>query len=65
MPKIKTHKSMAKRIKITGTGKIRHDKARKSHLMTNKGRSDKSFLYGKEISPHHVNKIQHLLPYSF
>lgn len=56
---------MAKRIKITGTGKIRHDKARKSHLMTNKGRSDKSFLYGKEISPHHVNKIQHLLPYSF
>lgn len=45
--KIKTHKSMAKRFKVTGSGKYIHDKARKNHLMTNKKRADKAHRYGK------------------
>ena len=32
MPKMKTHKATAKRFKITGTGKLRRLKARRSHL---------------------------------
>jgi len=36
MPKAKTHKGAAKRFKITGTGKIKRNKAFKSHLMTGK-----------------------------
>lgn len=32
MPKMKTHKATAKRFKITGRGKLRRLKARRSHL---------------------------------
>lgn len=32
MPKIKTHKSTAKRLRVTGNGKIMRLKSRRSHL---------------------------------
>lgn len=31
MPKQKTHKGAAKRLKVTGTGKIRHNRAWRGH----------------------------------
>lgn len=34
--KMKTHKSLAKRFKVTGTGKLMHWKAGKSHLLRRK-----------------------------
>jgi large subunit ribosomal protein L35 len=38
MPKMKPHSGMKKRVKVTGTGKIRHGKARRvTHLMQKKG----------------------------
>jgi large subunit ribosomal protein L35 len=36
MPKIKTHKGLAKRVKITAGGKVKHAKPFKSHLMSTK-----------------------------
>jgi large subunit ribosomal protein L35 len=36
MPKIKTHKSTAKRFKVTGTGKLMRPKIGKSHLRRRK-----------------------------
>ena len=36
MPKIKTSKSVAKRFKKTGTGKLKRMKAYKSHILTKK-----------------------------
>lgn len=36
MPKMKTRRSAAKRFKTTGTGRIRHDRAWRSHLKTGK-----------------------------
>jgi large subunit ribosomal protein L35 len=36
MPKMKTHRGAAKRFKLTGTGKIRRNRAYKSHIMTGK-----------------------------
>jgi len=36
MPKIKTHKGTAKRVKVTGTGKLMRGKAFKSHILTKK-----------------------------
>ncbi len=36
MPKMKTHKGTAKRFRRTGTGKIMHAKAFKSHILTKK-----------------------------
>ncbi|MHC5156222.1 MAG: 50S ribosomal protein L35 [Planctomycetota bacterium] len=34
MPKQKTHKGLAKRVKITGTGKVKRPKCNGSHLMS-------------------------------
>ena len=36
MPKLKTHRGAAKRFKITGTGKVKRNKANKSHILTGK-----------------------------
>lgn len=39
MPKIKTHKGMSKRIKITKSGKLMRLSARISHLQTKKSKT--------------------------
>lgn len=36
MPKMKTHRGAAKRIKVTGTGRLRRRKAFRSHLREKK-----------------------------
>jgi large subunit ribosomal protein L35 len=36
MPKIKTHRGAAKRFNMTGTGKIKRNRANKSHILTGK-----------------------------
>ena len=61
MPKIKTNKAMAKRIKVTANGKLLHKKTWRSHLLTNKGRSNKVFTLGKESSVHNAVKIRNLI----
>ena len=44
MPKMKTNRSAAKRFKRTGTGKIRRQKAYKSHILTKKRQKRKRKL---------------------
>lgn len=39
MPKLKTHKGMAKRIKQTGSGKLLRRKAFRNHLLEHKNQS--------------------------
>jgi large subunit ribosomal protein L35 len=41
MPKLKTHKGTAKRVKITGTGKVLRRRAFGSHLLAKKSKSRK------------------------
>lgn len=36
MPKMKTHRGAAKRLKKTGTGKLKRAKAFKKHILTKK-----------------------------
>jgi len=36
MPKQKTHKGLAKRVKVTARGKVKHRRAGASHLMSSK-----------------------------
>ena len=36
MPKLKTKKAAAKRFKATATGKFKHPKANKTHILTKK-----------------------------
>jgi len=41
MPKLKTHKGTAKRMKITGTGKVLRRRAFGTHLLAKKSKSRK------------------------
>ncbi len=41
MPKLKTHKGTAKRVKQTGSGKIIRERAFSNHLMAKKSQSRK------------------------
>ena len=36
MPKMKTHKGLSKRVKVTGTGKVKRKRCNGSHLLSNK-----------------------------
>ena len=36
MPKMKTHKGIKKRIRLTANGKVRHKRANSGHLMSSK-----------------------------
>ncbi len=36
MPKMKTHRGAAKRFKVTASGKVKRNKAYKSHILTKK-----------------------------
>ena len=44
MPKVKTNSSAKKRFKVTGTGKITHQKAFRRHLLTKKSKSRKRHM---------------------
>lgn len=44
MPKIKTNRSAAKRFKVTGTGKLKRNKAYKRHILTKKSTKTKRNL---------------------
>jgi large subunit ribosomal protein L35 len=44
MPKMKTNSSAKKRFKVTGTGKIKHAKAFKNHILTKKSTKRKRNL---------------------
>jgi large subunit ribosomal protein L35 len=65
MPKLKSHRGVAKRFKRTGTGKIKHKQTGKSHLLTHKTRSRKRHLKASGlVSKADQQTIKRLLPYS-
>ena len=41
MPKLKTHKGTAKRVKLTKTGKVLRQRAFKNHMLSKKSKSRK------------------------
>ena len=47
MPKMKTHRSAAKRYSVTATGKIKRRLAGKGHLLAHKSQARKNRLTGK------------------
>lgn len=65
MPKIKTHSGAAKRFKKTGSGKLKRNKAYKSHILTKKSAKRKRNLRHSTITDKTNEKqIKKLLPYS-
>lgn len=65
MPKLKTRKSLAKRMKRTASGKFRRTSAYKGHILTKKERSRKRRLRrGAMVSKHQQQLVQRLMPYA-
>lgn len=62
--KAKTRKSVAKRMKTTGTGKFKRYKANKGHLLTSKSRKRKRKLRQRSLVSHAEEaNVRKLLPY--
>ncbi|HZK28418.1 MAG TPA: 50S ribosomal protein L35 [Thermoclostridium sp.] len=64
MPKMKSHSSSKKRFKITGTGKVKRNKAYKSHILTKKSTKRKRNLRKATIaSSANEAIIKKMIPY--
>ena len=64
MPKMKTTKAAAKRFKTTGTGKLKRNKAYKSHILTKKSQKRKRNLRTAAMTDAtNVKSIKKILPY--
>ncbi|MCP4524052.1 MAG: 50S ribosomal protein L35 [Candidatus Gracilibacteria bacterium] len=61
---LKTRKGVAKRVKVTGTGKLKLGKACKRHLLSDKSKKAKGRnKYGLIVSASEVTKIKQQLPH--
>ncbi|MDD3725789.1 MAG: 50S ribosomal protein L35 [Candidatus Ratteibacteria bacterium] len=65
MPKLKTKKSVAKRFKITGTGKVMHYGAGGSHLLSKKSAKRKRRIKKVAVlnNTGDAKTVKRLLPY--
>ena len=64
MPKIKTNRSAAKRFKVTGTGKIKRNKAYRRHILTKKTTKNKRNLRKAVITDEtNVANMKKICPY--
>ena len=64
MPKIKTNRADAKRFKVTGTVKLKRNKAYKSHILTKKSTKRKRNLRQATITDAtNVKNMKKVLPY--
>jgi len=64
MPKLKTNKSVAKRFRLTKSGKIKKRSARRGHLLGKMSRKAKRKLrHSSYVAAVDAKKIRRLLPY--
>ena len=64
MPKIKTNRAAAKRFKVTGSGKIKRNKAFKRHILSNKSKKRKRNLrHATMVAAVEQKNIRKLVPY--
>lgn len=64
MPKIKTNKSAAKRLKRTGTGKVKRQHMNTGHILTKKSRKRKRHLRKSALVSHaDLKRVNKMIPY--
>ena len=64
MPKMKTNRAAAKRFKLTGTGKLKRNKAYKRHILTKKTTKTKRNLRKPAMTDQtNVKNMKKILPY--
>jgi len=61
MPKVKTNSSAKKRFKVTGTGKITHQKSFKRHILTKKSKKRKRALAKDGLAQANLDFVKRLL----
>jgi large subunit ribosomal protein L35 len=62
MPKNKSHSGMSKRVKVTGTGKLRRQKAGMRHLLEHKSSRQTRRLAGTtEIASSDARRVRKML----
>ena len=65
MPKMKTHRGMAKRVKVTGSGKVKRHHAFCSHILGKKSMKRKRNLRKSVVmAPADAQVVKKMLPYS-
>jgi len=62
--KMKSHKWVAKRFKITKWKKVICSKSCNNHLLTNKWKNNKKFVFWKEVVSFQSKKVKNLIPYN-
>jgi large subunit ribosomal protein L35 len=66
MPKMKTHRASAKRMKVTGSGRVKRGSAGLQHLMRGKSANRRRKLRKNDlVSAQETLRIKRLLPYEF
>jgi large subunit ribosomal protein L35 len=64
MPKIKTHRGAAKRFNLTKSGKVKRNKAFKSHILTKKSTKRlRGLRQTGYIAECEAKKVRELIPY--
>ncbi len=64
MPKMKTNRAAAKRLKRTAKGKLKRFKANHSHILTKKSRKRKRRLRGSDlVAKSDQKRMDRLMPY--
>jgi len=62
MPKMKTHKGVAKRVKVTATGKVMFRRAGRRHLLSVKsGKRRRALRRMRQASPADAARVKRLL----
>jgi len=65
MPKMKTKRGAAKRFKLTGSGKLKRNKAFSSHILTKKSTKRKrGYRQGDTVAASDFKNIKRILPYA-
>ncbi len=64
MPKMKTHRGAAKRLKSTASGRLKRHKANKSHILTKKTTKRKRRLRKSDlVAKSDEKRVKRMLPY--
>ena len=66
MPKLKTNRGAAKRLKVTKNGKVKYQKAFKRHLLEHKtSKRKRQATQPGYIDASNIKQVKQLLPYAF
>ena len=67
MPKMKTHRATAKRVKLTGTGKVKVSQTNKRHLLNSNAKTSKRKLRLRKsrlVDKTMAANVKRMLPYA-